>query len=276
VHSAESEHELFVALAKECDWTLVIAPELDGILNERHAWIAPLTPKLLSPAGEFLKIASSKRATAERLTRHKVPAPRAAQEPYEFPLVFKRDDGAGSLGMRLILAPDELPRSLGTNCRLESYCRGMATSVAVLCGSEGNVPLQPCEQILQPEMFEYLGGRTPIPSALARRAQSLALAAIGAMPPTIGYVGVDLVLGGKDDGTEDVVIEINPRLTTSYVGLRLACRQNLAQAMLDVARGSAVDLCFGEERVEFRADGKVTAVTQDCQVLPGRLDLLGR
>jgi predicted ATP-grasp superfamily ATP-dependent carboligase len=127
--------------------------------------------------------------------------------------------------------------------------------VAVLCGPAGNIALQPCEQILETGTFAYLGGRTPIPLPLAERAKSLALAAIAAMPPTTGYVGVDLVLGEQADGSQDVVIEINPRLTTSYVGLRQVCKQNLAQAMLDVACGRLVDLSFREERVEFRADG---------------------
>ncbi|MFN0018727.1 MAG: ATP-grasp domain-containing protein [Pirellulaceae bacterium] len=141
-------------------------------------------------------------------------------------------------------------------CRLEQFCPGLPASVAFLCGPAGNVALQPCEQKLNPTSFEYLGGSTPLFSQeQAKRAKSLAVAAIDAMPPTIGYVGVDLVLGDRNDGSQDVVIEINPRLTTSYVGLRRACRQNLAQAMLDVACGQPVDLCFGEERVEFRADG---------------------
>ena len=139
--------------------------------------------------------------------------------------------------------------------RLEQFCPGLSASVAVLCGPVGNTALQPCEQRLDLKTFEYLGGNTPISEEHAKRAKSLALAAIEAMPPTTGYVGVDLVLGDRNDGSQDVVIEINPRLTTSYVGLRQACRQNLAQAMLDVACGRPVDLSFGAERVEFRGDG---------------------
>ena len=256
VHSADQERKRLVALAEECDWTLVIAPELDGILEERHGWLKHLAPRLLSPSGEFLRIACSKRATAERLAGHQVPVPAEVQEPYEFPLILKRDDGAGSMEMRLIHSLEELPPTLRKKYRLERYCPGLAASVAVMCGPESSIPLQPFEQILQPETFEYLGGRTLLPP-LVQRAQSLALAAIAAMPLTTGYVGIDLVLGANEDGSQDVVIEINPRLTTSYVGLRQACRQNLAQAMLDLARGEAVDLRFREERVEFRADGSI-------------------
>lgn len=274
VHSALSERAEFERLANLCDWALVIAPELEGMLSERVGWLQGATAKLLSPSGEFLAIASSKSRTAERLHSHGVPVPLTVgvppsggfQEPPKggtparsgtptFPLVLKRDDGAGSVGMRFIRNRKELEASILENCRLEQFCPGLPASVAVLCGPAGNVALQPCEQRLDPGTFEYLGGNTPLPPNLAKRAKTLAIAAIEAMSPTTGYVGVDLVLGEAANGSQDVIIEINPRLTTSYIGLRRACQQNLAQAMLDVAAGRLVDLCFGGERVEFRADG---------------------
>jgi predicted ATP-grasp superfamily ATP-dependent carboligase len=43
-----------------------------------------------------------------------------------------------------------------------------------------------------------------------------------------GYVGVDLVLSKNGP----IVIEINPRLTVSYVGLRRVSNLNLARAMI--------------------------------------------
>ena len=44
-----------------------------------------------------------------------------------------------------------------------------------------------------------------------------------------GYIGVDLILGQ----TGVSVVDVNPRLTTSYVGLRQVSRFNVAEAMLD-------------------------------------------
>jgi predicted ATP-grasp superfamily ATP-dependent carboligase len=44
-----------------------------------------------------------------------------------------------------------------------------------------------------------------------------------------GYVGVDLLLTQN----EALLIEINPRLTTSYIGVRQVIDLNLAQAMWD-------------------------------------------
>lgn len=295
VHSAAAEREEFQRLADFCDWALIIAPELDGMLEERVEWLMNAKAKMLSPSGEFLRIAASKTRTAERLSERgvRVPVgvppsggswiPPEGGTPAAFPLVLKRDDGAGSVGMQLIHNQDELDASglslptfaplrdvpdLKTSItqrrkdrreaeqyRLERFYPGLPASVAVLCGPAGNVALQPCEQLLNPTTLEYLGGKTPLPPELEVRAKALAQAAIAAMPPTRGYVGVDLVLGEQADGSQDFVIEINPRLTTSYVGVRQACRQNLAQAMLDVACGRLVDLSYREERVEFRADG---------------------
>jgi predicted ATP-grasp superfamily ATP-dependent carboligase len=51
---------------------------------------------------------------------------------------------------------------------------------------------------------------------------------------------VDLVLGEAADGSQDQVIEMNPRLTTSYVGLRHLTATNLAEALLRLAAGERI------------------------------------
>lgn len=268
VRAHSQERAEFLTVAEQCDFAMVIAPELDGVLEERVAWAKSTKAGLLSPTGEFLTIAVSKRRTAKWLSLHGIPVPPAVDVPpnwaqfiesLDFPLLCKRDDGAGSVEMRMVHDARELARVLRQrdlgNVRWEQFCRGMPASVAVLCGPAGNVAVQPCEQVLNPATFEYLGGRTPLPPLHESRARSLALAAIAAMPLTKGYVGVDMILGDLADGSGDVVVEINPRLTTSYIGLRQVCRQNLAQAMLDVAQGRPVELSYTGERVEFQTDG---------------------
>ena len=92
---------------------------------------------------------------------------------------------------------------------------------------------------------------------LARRATELGERALDALPDATGYVGVDLVLGNAPDGSEDVVIEVNPRLTTSYVGLRAMTSSNLAAAILHLANGTSLDLEFNDHPIEFFPDGTV-------------------
>ncbi len=69
-----------------------------------------------------------------------------------------------------------------------------------------------------------------------------------------------MVLGDGTDGQEDAVIEVNPRLTTSYVGLRALANENLSEAMLAVASGKPPRLSFSDCPLEFDADGTVRRV----------------
>jgi predicted ATP-grasp superfamily ATP-dependent carboligase len=117
----------------------------------------------------------------------------------------------------------------------QPFVPGLAASVAFLIGSKQTFALPPAQQRLSSDgRFHYLGGRIPLSPEFAQRAERIARQAIDCVPGLFGYVGVDLVLG--DDGC-DWAIEINPRLTTSYVGLRQLCESNLAEAMLRLVEG---------------------------------------
>src|SRR5205807_9809415 len=104
----------------------------------------------------------------------------------------------------------------------------------------------------------YLGGKLPLSPSLAERAVRLGRLAIQSVPDLYGYVGVDLVLGSALDGSQDWVVEINPRLTTSYVGLRALAQTNLAGVLLAVALGeNCPQLQWQSGEVHFQADGKI-------------------
>ena len=82
--------------------------------------------------------------------------------------------------------------------------------------------------------FTYCGGSTPLEHPLAERAVDAALRTCRALPGLRGYVGVDLVLTESDA----VLIEVNPRLTTAYLGARMAIDGNIAALALDACSGS--------------------------------------
>lgn len=256
--------EAFFNLAISCDATLVIAPEFDRHMFKYTQGIEAFGVSLLSPNSQFIEIASDKNRTCTLLTDNhiRVPLGRALMphdewpNDFELPFVMKVNDGAGSM---CELVETETTQSRAGVMRIEQLVKGSACSVSFLCrGANSPIACPPMSQILSADgKFQYLGGTRVMDRNLANRASNLATKAIRAMPPTTGYAGVDLVMGDDEDGSGDYVIEINPRLTTSYLGLRRISNMNLAEAMLTIARGEDTDVTFQDAAVSFGADGTI-------------------
>jgi predicted ATP-grasp superfamily ATP-dependent carboligase len=265
VSDPQEEQATFSKLAVEADLAIVIAPEFDGILLQRSQAVLAAGGHLLSCSPNLVRIAADKQQTAELLKAAGVPVPvgciikSGEQMPHDicYPAVIKPNDGAGSQGVRLLRSIDDVPFEITDDLwRLEQYCSGLAISCAVLSGPNQRVAMPACVQNLADDgSFSYVGGSLPLDASLDQRARMLAESAVAALPDPLGYIGVDLVIGDASDGSQDVVIEINPRLTTSYVGLRKLAKQNLAQAMLDIAGGKPAELSWSSDCAEFLADG---------------------
>ncbi len=267
IESTPHWREEFDRLAGSADRTMAVAPEFDGILRNTLRRVADAGGRSLNVSDEFVAIAADKHLTAERLSAAGVAAPvgrliDADEEKlptdFTYPAVLKPCDGAGSQHTLLVHGARDEPPAYSWPRRLERFCPGRPASVAALCGPAGRTMLPPCWQHLSEDgRFAYRGGSSIREEPLAQRATALATAALDALPPAVGYVGVDVVLGGDPDGRDDVVIEVNPRLTTSYVGLRSVVAANLAQAMLRIADGERVDVAGNGAAVEFTAAGAV-------------------
>ena len=266
IAQASVEQKTIRELAAASDWTLLIAPETDGVLLDRSLLVEAAGGRLLSPGSDLVRLASNKHATAEHLAKFGIPTPHGIMHlpghvhPIGFfPAVLKPLDACGSTGVLRIDNPDDLFKAQPRKpMRLERYVQGTGASVAVLCGPGGNFALPACEQHLSDDgSFIYLGGVVPLLPELNHRAGSLALRAAAVLPQPRGYIGFDMVLGDDPFGGDDYVIEVNPRLTTSYVGLRAHLRGNLAAAMLAVAEGRSPDLSVNPGRVQFTSSGEV-------------------
>ncbi len=263
VSSRDELHQVFDRQAAESDWSLVVAPEWDGLLVGYCQRVLQVGGTLLGPPPEWVALASDKQVTADVLRVAGAPSPlgrvlevgERMPEDFGYPAVRKLRDGAGSRALQLVTksaAARAAWRPPTRPERLERFCPGLPASVALLCGPDQVVALPGCRQHLADDgTFAYLGGSVLDDQALDRRAARWGLAAVAALGPARGYVGVDLILGDDENGASDYIIEVNPRLTTSYLGLRQACLGNLAAAMLDIACGQRPSLEFDTQGIEF-------------------------
>ncbi|MEZ6094356.1 MAG: ATP-grasp domain-containing protein [Pirellulaceae bacterium] len=228
-----------------CSRGLVIAPETGRRLMACAHWLQLATCKPLFPTGEFSLIASSKHATMHRLRQSGINSSSTvpdllfnaddsdAQWPPSFslPAVIKPDDGAGSEGVRFVTESwHEVPRPNDGLWHIEPMIPGISISVAALGSGETFQILTPLYQVVAPTFpHHYREARHPVTPLEAQRTIALVNKVLSAMGPFQGYIGLDLILASS--GPEgDTVVDINPRLTTSYLIQRRLFDGNLAAA----------------------------------------------
>ena len=255
---AGSEIESLVAAARDHDWTVIVAPETDGILASRVAAVRAAGARVLAPSVAFIGIASDKQATIDALAAAGVPVPAgrslAPAEPlpigFHMPAVRKDRASVGCEGIQIIRDSNVAPSPVAA--RLEAFVAGTPVGVSCLCGPEELIVLPPMRQrFTAGDAPRYLGSDPLDEPPLAARARSLAHRAVEAVmrraatsadqsPPAVGWVGVDMILGLRDDGRADRVLEVNPRVTTSFVALAARSGTSLVQTMLVLAEGVRV------------------------------------
>lgn len=221
-----------------------IAPETDGILERLSTLVLESGCILLGSRPDAIRVAASKGATAWYLQDRGVPMVptwSANQRPLPSTTgwVVKPEDGAGCDDTRLFRNRCGLERWLDAGKRnggyvVQPYVPGIPASLSLLC-REGDACVLACNRQLielEDDVFRYRGS---IVNEIWDRDGALcavARAVAAALPGLWGYVGVDLVLTDKGP----VVMEVNPRLTTSYAGLPAALGTNPAQLVLDLLR----------------------------------------
>ncbi len=243
----------FKEAACAADLCLVIAPETDGILQQYASWAIESGAKLLGPTPTAIHLTGDKLLLAEHFRKFKIPHPQTrileAGMEQDYPLIIKPRDGAGSEATAVIHSAEEKrkyeekhPNCLNKCTLIQKYIRGYPVSVSFLIGAQRRCSLIPTEQLFEYHDFiRYKGGKIPLKCDLHKRAIDLAAKSLNTIAGLFGYVGVDLVLGREEK--DDVVIEVNPRLTTSYVGLRCLAKGNIAEAL--------VRICLDKPVAEF-------------------------
>ena len=250
--------------ARDCDAALVVAPENDGILAQGVAVLRAAGVDVIAGSGDFLRVASDKWQTAKTLYESGIAHPLSmtlGDRRHEHAIsqfnhfVVKPRDGCASTDIRTFDSLDEATASLTDKMILQPRMPGQPISVSLVASGTRQTFLPAVRQTISDVNLSYQGGCGPLDADAQRRATTLASLAVSAMPPTVrGFVGIDVILGETSE--HDCIVEINPRLSTSYVGLRHMTDGNLAARLFDLETGPVA--CSAEvESVRWTSSGQV-------------------
>jgi tyramine---L-glutamate ligase len=271
----QAREALLDRLMASADAVWLVAPETDSCLERLAARAERQPTRLLGASADAIRRASDKAALPRRLARVGVrhPATRAlgpdadwarAAREIGYPVVVKPGRGAGCAGVCLARNARELRRAVAIARRarrrgrlvLQEYVTGRAASVSLLADGRRAVALTVnAQSVRSSRPFSYRGGRTPFDHPLTSKAIEAAIGTCQALPGLRGFVGVDLVL----TATDAIVIEVNPRLTTAYLGVRSALEENVAALALAACAGVLPAPLSARRRVRFTAAGRIVS-----------------
>jgi tyramine---L-glutamate ligase len=244
--AGEGPDELFTRGVGTADAVWPTAPEGDQTLERLATIVTASGRSLLGCTPAAVRLSASKLATARALAARGVAvvptyATGDSLPPLPGPWVVKPDDGAGCDGLERLddfAAAQVRLRSSGGRLLAQPWVHGEAWSLSLLCAGGGARRLACNRQRLS----WRAGGlhldrlvvnvRPPADPRVGRLDDEVAQA----IPGLWGYVGVDFLVGAEGP----LVIDVNPRLTTSYCGLAAALRRNVAAMVVELLRTAAL------------------------------------
>jgi tyramine---L-glutamate ligase len=244
--AGETPETLFARGIAAADAVWPTAPESGHILERLAAAVPSAGRTLLGCTPEAVRLSASKRTTARALAAHGVPVvPTYGVEdsvaPLPGPWVVKPDDGAGCDGLERLdgfADAEGRLRAAGSGLVAQPWVEGEAWSLSLLCAG-GQARVLACNR----QRLIWRSGRLHL-DGLAVNARPPAHPRVGllgaeiadAIPGLWGYVGVDFVMASAGP----LVIDVNPRLTTSYCGLSAALGRNVAAMVLELRCAGAL------------------------------------
>lgn len=267
VSSADSVNKALTHNVAANDAVIIIAPETAQILQKLVRGIEQTGKISLNCSADAIATFSDKAKLTHYLQKNRYSTPKTlilkSDEEIDklkttitsqltFPLVFKPLDGTSCTGISIVKNQDEILtaiqkiRNQSANPQLivQEYVNGLAASVSVISNGKKAVALSLNKQQITLSSAEeescYAGGCVPLEHPLKARALWVAEHLVETIPGLRGYVGVDVILADKNV----YVIDVNPRLTTSFVGLHAACDLNVAEALVEaVTEGKLPEKC---------------------------------
>lgn len=218
-----------------------IAPETGGLLERLCLDVELGGRMLLNTPAAGVRLAASKSATIGRLAQHGLPVvptwPLGAEKSPP-PFVVKQDDGVGCEGASIVEPGDTLPADAHGTWIVQPLVQGESLSLSALFAG-GRAAFLTCNRQEVRRCgrgFKLYGCQVNAFPDGDGHWQRLLDGVAGAIPELWGYAGVDLL--STHEGP--LLLEVNPRVTTSYAGIRRAVGVNPAELLLHTLRTGAL------------------------------------
>ncbi|RLI05645.1 hypothetical protein DRO26_01610 [Candidatus Bathyarchaeota archaeon] len=259
VSREEDPMEKLEALLGLVEGVIVIAPAFKDALYKVTRFLEKRGSLVLGSNSNAVLTSSDKRLTLIALQKLQLHTPktkiatmeedvdqvRLKVEEIGYPVVFKPADGVGCIGASIVKNYSQIGSALSLvrkhtktkHFLIQEFLDGTHISVSLLSNGEKAVPLTLNMQKVKvrppPLGLSFEGNIVPFRHRLAEKAKNAARVAVESIEGLRGYVGVDLVLTRE----HPYIIEINPRLTTSYLGLRKILNLELGDVLVQTSLG---------------------------------------
>jgi len=231
-------------LAEDVDFVWPIAPEMQGELLKITQLFEQKNQRVLSSSSNAVAICSDKLLTADYLRKRGVVTVSGVQLDeftmhFQAPWVIKPKDGVGCLDSYYVTNPNELlliKKNLTdlSDYLIQPFLKGESLSLSCLF-KEGKAWLLCCNRqhvMIQNGQFKLDSCTVNIDTNNEIEYQTLINQIASIITGLSGYVGIDII---QPEGSPALVLEINPRLTTSYVGINQAIGLNVAKTVIEMS-----------------------------------------
>ncbi|NOV30030.1 ATP-grasp domain-containing protein [Methylomonas sp. ZR1] len=248
-------------LLTQADLFWPVAPESDSMLQSLAELAIAANVEVLLSNPAALSACANKYATYQALKKRMIPAVAThllseAKEGIGLAdkLVVKIADGVGCLDSLQIDA-EQLPAAIAEltdphRYVLQPYIHGQAASLSCLFkhGQAWLICYNHQQIALQQGRFSLQGCLVNLQTDKLSFYRNLVSEIADALPGLWGYVGIDVIENAK---LGPLVLEINPRLTSSYVGIRQATGINVAEQVLRLRHAEPVLQPYRNETVQI-------------------------
>lgn len=206
-----------------CDAVLPIAPEQDGLLALIASRVKATPKQLWLSDPDAVRLCTDKIQTMHLLAQNGLPVVETKwfNDPTilcQGTWVIKPNDGMGCLGSVITQNIDDCELQNTANLIVQPYIVGDHLSLsAVFIHGTGHLLTCNRQQISQEQgKFSLLGCTVNIEHPFSHAFGDMINKIAAALPGLWGYIGIDLIVSPE---LGPLILEINPRLTTSYVGV---------------------------------------------------------